>query len=418
MNTWGMMAQRRASRNPVSRLYRILRRKARTLRRLVFPPEIIPFTAQSAQGHSVAAFFADTPSKIYQIAQWIPVFEKAPAHLRPVIITRHAATTEELQKLTSLLVIHARTYDLLMQLLELSKFKALIYVNNSYQNFQTLAYQQAGHIHVNHGESDKISMVSNQSKAYDRVFVAGAAARDRYLSAVAWIDESKLIPIGRPQLDLDTTPILEKSALKTITYAPTWEGEDEANNYTSMDCYGTNIIDAALKQESSRVIYKPHPRIIDSKDPAINAAHKYILSRLSKGPHEVHLSGDVLSVLKETDLLISDISSVTLDFLYLRPSGAIFLSDRRNNRSELEAESPVARAAYIIDRSSIDSLAKTLGEVLANDELFDRRQEVCRYYFGGIAAGASTAAFYRELERVITNHESAISKLSRVRRSN
>lgn len=103
----------------------------------------------------MAAFFADPPSKIYQIAQWIPVFEKAPAHLRPVIITRHAATTEELQKITSLLVIHARTYDLLMQLLEKSKFHALIYVNNSYQNFQTLAYQQAAHIHVNHGESDK-----------------------------------------------------------------------------------------------------------------------------------------------------------------------------------------------------------------------------------------------------------------------
>ena len=230
------MAQRRKARNPVTRFSRVIWKKSRTLWRLVFPPEIVPFTAQSAEGHRVAAFFADPPSKIYQIAQWIPVFEKAPTHLRPVIITRYAATTEELKKITSLLVIHARTYDLLMQLLELSRFKALIYVNNSYQNFQTLAYQQAAHIHVNHGESDKISMVSNQAKAYDKVFVAGAAAKDRYLSAVAWLEEKNLIPIGRPQLDLDTTPILEKSTLKTITYAPTWEGEDEANNYTSMDC--------------------------------------------------------------------------------------------------------------------------------------------------------------------------------------
>ena len=410
------MAQRRKARNPVMRLLRILRRKTRTLRRLVFPPELVPFTAESAQGHTVAAFFADPPSKIYQIAQWLPVFEKAPKNLRPLIITRHAATTEELQKLTNLTVIHARTYDLLMQLLELSKFRSLIYVNNSFQNFQTLAYQTAVHIHVNHGESDKISMVSNQAKAYDKVFVAGAAAKDRYIGAVAWIDENKLIPVGRPQLDLETTPILEKSPLKTITYAPTWEGEDEANNYTSIDCYGSEIVDAALSQENCRVIYKPHPRILDSKDPQIISAHKYIVQKLSRGSHEVHLTGDVLSVLKDTDILISDISSVTLDYLYLRPTGPIFLTDRRNNRDHLNAESPVATAAYIVDSSSLSDLSKVLKKTLERDELFNKRQEVCRYYFGGIAAGESTAAFYRELERAIAEHELAVSQLSRSRR--
>ena len=412
-----MMAQRRKARNPLTRLFRVLGRKFRTLRKLVFPPELIPFTAESANGQRVAAFFADPPSKIYQIAQWLPVFEKAPAHLRPVIITRHAFTTEELQKIASLRVIHARTYDLLMQLLEVSKFKALIYVNNSYQNFQTLAYQQAIHIHVNHGESDKISMVSNQAKAYDKVFVAGSAAKDRYLAAVAWIDETKLIPVGRPQLDLSTTPILDKSALKTITYAPTWEGEDEANNYTSMDHYAIKIINAAVNQSGCRVIYKPHPRILDSKDPLIINAHKQILNKLAKGPHEIHLGGDVLSILKDTDLLISDISSVTLDYLYLKPTGPIFLTDRRNNRNELVSESPVASASYIIDQSTIGQLTQNLNKALSHDELFDKRQEVCRYYFGGIAAGESTVAFYRELERSISEHDAAVSELSRIRRS-
>ena len=28
----------------------------------------------------------------------------------------------------------------------------------------------------------------------------------------------------------------------TITYAPTWEGEDDANNYTSVDRYGPRIV--------------------------------------------------------------------------------------------------------------------------------------------------------------------------------
>ncbi|MCX6426364.1 MAG: hypothetical protein NTV47_06500, partial [Actinobacteria bacterium] len=201
------MAVRESARNPLSRLFRVLWRKARTLKRLVFPPTYDPFTAESATGAQVAYFFADAPSRIYQITQWLPVIEKSMENLKPVIITRNMATTEELKKLTNVQIIHAKTFDLLMSLLELSKFKAIIYVNNSYQNFQTLSYQAAVHIHVNHGESDKISMVSNQAKAYDQVFVAGPAAKDRYVKAVAWIDQKKLITIGRPQLDLGQTPI-------------------------------------------------------------------------------------------------------------------------------------------------------------------------------------------------------------------
>lgn len=411
------MAVRRRTRNPVSRLYRVLRRKARTLKRLVFPPTYDPFTSESAGGAKVAYFFADTPSRIYQIAQWLPVIEKSPADLTAVIITRSAATTEELRKLTNVPIIHARTFDLLMSLLELSKFKAIIYVNNSYQNFQTLSYQQAVHIHVNHGESDKISMVSNQAKAYDRVFVAGPAAKDRYLKAVAWIDQNKLITVGRPQLDLGQTPFAAEPNLKTITYAPTWEGEDEANNYTSVDLYGKKIIDAALSQSDCRTIYKPHPRILTSKDPEVVAAHKYIVSRLNKTPHQVLLEGDVIEVLLGTDLLISDISSVTLDYLYLKPEGAIFLSDRRTDFAALESESPVASAATIIDGESIDTISTRLEKTLEKDDLAAKRAEVCQYYFGGIAAGESSKTYFAAISKSINEHEVAVSELTRTRRS-
>ena len=411
------MAVRQRTRNPISRLFRVLWRKARTLKRLVFPPTYDPFTAESAGGAKVAYFFADTPFRIYQIAQWLPVIEKSPADLNAVIITRSAATTEELRKLTNVPIIHARTFDLLMSLLELSKFKAIIYVNNSYQNFQTLSYQEAVHIHVNHGESDKISMVSNQAKAYDRVFVAGPAAKDRYLKAVAWIDKNKLITVGRPQLDLGQTPLPAHPKLKTITYAPTWEGEDEANNYTSMDLYGKKIIDAALSQSDCRTIYKPHPRILTSKDPEVVAAHKYIVSRLNKTPHQVLLEGDVIEVLLGTDLLISDISSVTLDYLYLKPEGAIFLSDRRTDFAALESESPVASAATIIDRESVDEFSARLKKTLEKDDLAAKRAEVCRYYFGGIAAGESSKTYFVAILKSIDEHEVAVSELTRTRRS-
>ena len=125
-----------------------------------------------------------------------------------------------------------------MALYDRADFHAVVYVNNGWTNFQSLSFQQAVHIHVNHGESDKICMVSNQAKAYDKVFVAGEAAVRRHAAALAWFDPAHLVRVGRPQLDLPVAPAVPPFGGPTITYAPTWEGEDDANNYTSVDRFG------------------------------------------------------------------------------------------------------------------------------------------------------------------------------------
>ena len=129
------------------------------------------------------------------------------------------------------------------------------------RNFQSLIWADAAHVHVNHGESDKVSMVSNQAKAYDRVFVAGEAAVLRHRAALVDLDESRLIRVGRPQLDLNPEPVIPTSTQPTVLYAPTWEGEDESNNFTSLDCYGVQIVQAVLALPGVRVIYKPHPAL-------------------------------------------------------------------------------------------------------------------------------------------------------------
>ena len=63
----------------------------------------------------------------------------------------------------------------------------------------------------------------------------------------------------------------------TITYAPTWEGEDDANNYTSVDRYGPRIIAAALAQPGARVLYMPHPRVVNSRDEGVARGHAEIV---------------------------------------------------------------------------------------------------------------------------------------------
>ena len=369
----------------------------------------------------IALYFPDGPPKLYQLLQWLPVFE-ANRDLTTLVIVRQVEAYDALVDRTSLRVILVPRYENLMALLDRADFHAVVYVNNGWTNFQALSFQRAVHIHVNHGESDKICMVSNQAKAYDKVFVAGEAAVRRHRAALAWFDESHLVRVGRPQLDLDVPASLPESSRRTITYAPTWEGEDEANNYSSVDRYGLRIIQAALSQQGVRVIYKPHPRVADSDDPRIRQGHEAIIRAMNAAAandpsagHSVLSTADMLGVIRSTDILIADISSVTLDHLYLRPRAPIILTDRRSNRNLLLEESPVAGAAHIIDASTIDSLEADLAAIIVHDERSADRARVRDLYFDGLEPGHSTERFWAEMNRAISEHDEALRALSRVR---
>ena len=98
------------------------------------------------------------------------------------------------------------------------------------------------HVHISHGESDKQSMASNNAKSYDRVFVAGEAAVQRHATGLLEFDLDRLVRIGRPQLDLHREPVLAPSARRTVLYAPTWEGDADYNNYSSVDTIGPEIV--------------------------------------------------------------------------------------------------------------------------------------------------------------------------------
>jgi CDP-glycerol glycerophosphotransferase (TagB/SpsB family) len=297
----------------------------------------------------------------------------------------------------------------------------VVYVNNGWTNFQALSFQRAVHIHVNHGESDKICMVSNQAKAYDKVFVAGQAAIERHEAALAWFDQSHLVRVGRPQLDLEVSPALPPTDRTTITYAPTWEGEDEANNYSSVDVYGVQIIQAMVGHPGSRIVYKPHPRVADSDDPAIRSQHRAIVATVNQAAsddpsagHCVLEGGDMLAVIRSTDVLIADVSSVSLDFLYLKPGAPLVITDRRTDRSGLLAESPVASVCHVVDANSIDQLSDDLRAVVTSNGDASHRS-MRDHYFDGLEPGESTQRFWAELDSAIREHDQALQSLSRIR---
>lgn len=360
----------------------------------------------------VVVYFGDRSSKFYQLEQWIPVLEELHRRHRVVLVLRKGSTLTSALEATRLPIVFKRRFDTLHTFYHANEFKLAIYVNNGVTNFQSLAFAPMVHVHVNHGESDKLSMVSNQAKSYDKVFVAGDAAVERHRRALIDFDETALVKVGRPQLDIDRPSELQPSTARTIMYAPTWEGENESNNYTSVDLFGPQIVEAALQIPGTRVIYKPHPRVESSKDPAMTEANTRILELIEAAnetiadetlQHQVLMQGDILAMFDTVDLLITDISSVGLDFLYLHSDKPLALTDRRNDAATLNAEAPISRATPVIDASTINGAEPMLTEMLSEDTAAEARNELRKYYFGEGGKGSSSALFTEAVSKLIAD---------------
>jgi hypothetical protein len=367
----------------------------------------------------VVIYFAEDPRRIYQLEQWLPVLAELHRLHPVVIVVRKTETLREIRKRTPLPTVYVRRLPDLLELYEELDPAMAIYVNNGVANFQSLAHSRALHVHVNHGESDKVSMVSNQAKAYDRVFVAGEAARRRHRAALINLDERLLVEVGRPQLDLTFPPVLAETDRPAVIYAPTWEGENEYNNYTSLDCYGTQIVQAVIGQRV-RLIYRPHPRVATSTRPEITAAHLNILEAIDRAntadptaSHEVAMSGSMLALFQHGDAMITDVSSAGLDYLYLRTGQPLFITDRRNDSAALAADAPISAACDVVNAATIGSLAETVAGRLQHDALAEHRRRMRRFYFGDLAAGESTRRFLAAAATVIADRNRMIDSLPR-----
>ena len=369
----------------------------------------------------VAVYYADSPERVYQLDQWLPVLEKLSATHKVVLILRDIRTLKDVQDRTTLPVVCMTTFLDLMNLYDAGEFKVGIYVNNGQRNFQSLNNPRMLHVHVNHGESDKLSSFSNQVKAYDRVFVAGPAAVERYREALIAFDDTKVVPVGRPQLDLDFAPELPPSSRRTVMYGPTWEGESESNNWTSVDVYGVKIVQALLSLPDVRVVYKPHPRVAGSLHPGVRSAHRRIVSLIGKANeadptagHLVRLDGNILAMFGQCDALVGDVSSVTLDFLYLKADAPIFLTDRRDDRELLASDTPLTAGADVVDSTTIDGFAAAVADALVNDKRREDRARTRAHYFGDLGPGDSSRMFEKAVSELIAERDRLLAGHRRV----
>lgn len=270
-------------------------------------------------------YFADDPINSYQVRQWYEPLRRLGEIYPVALMVRRPLTAKRLGSDCPVPVLLATNMPEQEQVLSSHPVRIIFYVNNNKENFLTLRYPGPIHIHLSHGESDKTSMTSNQLKAYDYAFIAGAASRTRILRALKRLDGDHLVEIGRPQLDV---PRATKESFDddriVVLYAPTWEGERAAMSYGSLVSHGETMVTALLADPSIRLIFRPHPRI-GVRDKQQAAASKRIKAAIRaannmdpKAGHIVDDAADTGWSMDAAHIGIVDISAMAADWLATR----------------------------------------------------------------------------------------------------
>jgi hypothetical protein len=340
-----------------------------------------------AYGPVFGVYFSAPDDTDYQLTMWLPYLERIGE--RYVVIIREEAAFARIAAATGKPVMYCPAVSHVDTCVT-DRMRACFFVNNGAKNAHIVRFNYLTHIQLLHGDSDKASSFNPVTAMFDRIFVAGQAGIDRYAANGVHIPTNRFDVVGRPQVESITvadTAIGDKpDAAKTVLYATTWVGLYTDANYCSLSD-GPRIV-AALLARGVRVIFRPHPYA--ARHPAsarLVARIEQILAEDTARTGRIHLYGaaasadmSVFDCVNASDALVGDVSSVATDWLY---SGKPFAltNPLGVDADEYESEFPLARAAYVLDRS-LDTIEPMLDELLHTDPLGESRRLVRRYYLG------------------------------------
>lgn len=346
-----------------------------------------PFT------QSVLVFFPNGADALYQLRPWLRALTALDAAHGVVAVFRDSRTAALVRAESGLDCITLARYGQLDEILAVSDVKLALYVNHDPVNFECLRFTSLVHVYLGHGDSDKGVSVSNQVKAYDLCFLAGQAALDRTDAAVMLYDAAaRSVLIGQPQLDVPSPEPHPDPSRPTVLYAPTWESSQPSVSYGSLLSHGAAIVDAL--SGSHRVVYRPHP-LTGVIDPAHAAADAALRAKADRVDTDVPLEQSFA----DADLLITDVSAVTLNWL---PSGKPVLVCRPRIAVP---PSRLMDTVPLLDEG--DDVAAAVAEQLDIDPSAVARRELVEYYLGDTTLGVATARFLQACTDAIDLRETA-----------
>jgi len=359
------------------------------------------------EGHyKIAVYFADGAVNMYQMRQWYRPLAELEKLWPVVVLARNAIGAEKLIAEDAPPVAFVPTVRDLEQFIRDQDIRIVLYVNQNTRNFQMFRYGRRWHVFINHGESDKMYMTTNQYKAYDYALVAGQAARDR-LSRTLWdfdIDR-RTIEIGRPQADhfsgtLPYTP--DERAV--VLYAPTWEGDRPSAHYGSIVTHGEALVNALLATGTHRLIYRPHPRsgVVDDE---YGAAHRRIIAAIaaanSADPGATHVYDDGPELgwqLAAADVAIVDISAMVYD--RLAAGKPLMITRPVDEQASVDTSGYLSDCEWLTADAAAD-VVREIARVRGDSDAVKRLHMWVQHYFGDTTPGVATAKFHAAIEQLM-----------------
>jgi len=259
-------------------------------------------------------------------------------------------------------------------------FQGVLYVVNRPENLRLAnTFRDKAHVFIGHGESDKRTSGFRSASLYDSLFVARYASVQRFPPAIRGWVASGACAIGAPLPEgLTRDPWTSPRPIRTVLYAPTWEGHSERGDYSSLPEVGPALVKAmpALTERGIRVIVRPHPMTGTRV-----AAHKGVRDAIFAAGAE--RCGDKAADLGAADVLISDISGIAAEFLFTEKPTLMPVTDALRaidiDDDRLAAEYPW------VDRWQVGrtALVDRLIELEARDPLRGARAAAARDLFRG-----------------------------------
>ncbi len=365
--------------------------------------------------YEIGVYFADSDVNIYQMRQWYGPLQALAKQHPVLLIARNAIGAKTLTEESGLPVAFAPKISHLETLVGRQPLKVVLYVNQNTRNFQMMRYGRRFHVFINHGESDKMYMTSNQHKAYDFAFVAGDAARER-LSKALWdydVDE-RTFTIGRPQTDHlgGQKPYPDDDRI-TVLYAPTWEGDRPAATYGSVRSHGETLVEALLQTGRHRVIYRPHPRS-GVVDPDFGSANERIIAKLkaanAKDPQAHHIYDTAAHIgwqLSEPDVAICDVSAMVYD--RLATGKPLMVTRPENPEAEVDETGYLSQCEWLSVDQAVNIVAE-VERVISDETARKALTHWSEHYFGDTAQGAPTQRFHDAVAKLFTRWEKRASQ--------
>ncbi|SBT37597.1 CDP-glycerol glycerophosphotransferase family protein [Micromonospora auratinigra] len=348
-------------------------------------------------------YFSAPPGSEYQVTMWLPYLERIG---RPfLVLVREPEHLPVIAAATRAPVVFCPTLTAMDEAL-VPSLRVAFYVNHGAKNSHCIRFTQLTHVQLHHGDSDKAPSANPVSGIFDRIFVAGPAAVERYARAGVEIPAEKFVVVGRPQvetIEVRRGPVLGL-AHPTVLYTPTWTGHHADADYCSLPVAEPLL--RRLLDRGATVILRAHPYTGQNPASARQLARLTELLAADRAKSgRTHLWGAASRELtlaecgNRADVLVSDVSGVISDWLYSGKPYAV--TDMGGDGDGFVDRFPLAGSGYVL-RRDMANLDEVLTELLDTDPKAAARWATRARYLGDFPTESYAEAFLdaarRELE--------------------